>query len=92
MKRTRQHVVYDDNLFSLDIPDDVVITFEDTVLRTLGLVQALAGLEHVHVVQPRGQIRPVRADVPVEPFEPLAVFYPVTARHEHDMIRLLFQL
>ena len=30
--------------------------------------------------------------IQVEPFEPLAVFYPVATRHEHDMVRSLFQL
>lgn len=88
----RQHVVDNDDFFPFNIPDDVVVPFEDTVLRSLGFVQALARLEHVHVVQPRGQIRPVRADIPVEPLETLPVFYPVAAWHEHDMVRLLFQL
>lgn len=89
---SRQHVVDDDDFFPFDVPDDVVVPFEDTVLRALGLVQALARLEHIHVIQPRSQIRPVFADVPVKPFEPLTIFYPVAARHEHDMVRLLFQL
>jgi hypothetical protein len=34
----------------------------------------------------------VLSDVPVEPFEPLTVFYPVATRHEHYMVRSLFQL
>ncbi len=88
----REYIVYDDNLFPFDIPGNEVIPFEDTVLAAFGFMQALARLEHIDIVQPRSQLRPVLADVPVEPFEALAVFYPVAARHEHDMIGFAVRL
>ncbi len=88
----RQHIVDDDNLFPLNISHDTVIPFEYAVLAALGLVQARARLGHIHIVQPRCQLRPVLADIPVEAFEASAVFYPVATRHEHDMIGLAVQL
>lgn len=88
----RQHIVDDDNLLPLNIPHDTVIPFENTVIATLGFVQALAQLGHIHIVQPRRQLRPVLADIPVEPFESSGILEPVTARHEHDMIGLAVQL
>ena len=84
----RQHIVDDDNLFPLNISHDTVIPFEYAVLSALGFMQALARLGHIHIVQPRCQLRPVLADIPVETFEPLFIFYPVAARHKHDMVRL----
>lgn len=88
----RQHIVDDDNLLPLDIPHDTVIPFEYVILATLVLVQALPRLEHIHIVQPRCQLRPVLTDILVEAFEALTVFYPVATRHEHDMIRLAVRL
>ncbi len=42
-------------------------------------------VEHINVIQPRCQFPVVPADILIESFEPVFVFYPVSARHEHDM-------
>ena len=55
-------------------------------------MQAFPFVEHIDVIQPRCQFPAVLADIPVESFEPLPVFYPVAARHEHDMVRLSVRL
>lgn len=87
-----QHVVDDDNLFSLDIPCDAVVPFEDTVLLPFGFMQAFSWLEHIDIVQPRRQFRAVGTDIPVQTLEPPEIFYIRTARHEHDMIGLAVRL
>lgn len=83
-----QHIVYDNDFLPFDIPRDTVVPFENTVFTALGLVQTVAWLEHIDIVQPRCQFRPVLADVPVEPLEPPGILELVAARHEHDMIGL----
>ena len=55
-------------------------------------MQAFPFVEHIDIIQPRCQFLTVLADIPVEPFEPLPVFYPIAARHEHDMVRLSIRL
>ena len=69
----REHIVH-----------DIVVSFKDA-FAALALVQALAFTVYIDIIQSGGEFITVGRDVPVEPFEPLAVLYPVAARHEHDM-------
>ena len=62
----------------------IVVSFKDA-FAALALVQALAFTVYIDIIQSGGEFLPVGRDVPVEPLEPLAVFYPVAAWHEHDM-------
>lgn len=80
----REHIVHDDDSFSLDAACNIVVSFKDA-FAALALVQALAFTVYIDIIQSGGEFLPVGRDVPVEPFEPLAVLYPVAARHEHDM-------
>ena len=81
-----EHVIDDDDSFSPDASRNAVVPFQNA-LASLALVQALAGIRHIHIVKSGGQFRPVGRDVPVKSLETLPVLYPVAARHEHDMAR-----
>ena len=71
-------------ILSLDAACNIVVSFKDA-FAALALVQALAFTVYIDIIQSGGEFITVGRDVPVEPFEPLAVLYPVAARHEHDM-------
>ena len=81
-----EHVIDDDDSFSPDVSRNAVVPFQNA-LASLALVQALAGIRHIHIVKSGGQFRPVGRDVPVKSLETLPVLYPVAARHEHDVAR-----
>lgn len=70
----------------------MVDSFEDAVVATLGRVLVFPRFAHIDIAQSRCQFRPVLADIPVGTFEPAAIFYPVAARHEHDVIGLAVRL
>ena len=80
----REHIIHDDDSFSPDVARNAVVPFKDS-FAALAFVQALAFTVYIDIIQSGGEFLPVGRDVPVEPFEPLAVLYPVAARHEHDM-------
>ena len=81
-----KNIIYDDDSFSPDVPGDAVVPFQYAPV-SLAFVQALPNIRHIHIVQSGGEFRPVLADIPVQPFEPLSVLYPVAAWHEHDVAR-----
>lgn len=64
----------------------------DILTVNIGFVQAFPCITDFGIIEFRSKIRTMLADIPVKSFEALSVFYPVAARHEHDMIRLLLQL
>ena len=46
-----QHIIYDDNLFPFDFSSNEVVSFEDTLLSTFGLMQAFSCIANINVVQ-----------------------------------------
>ena len=46
-----QHIIYDDNLFPFDFSGNEVVSFEDTLLSTFGLMQAFSCIANINVVQ-----------------------------------------